>query len=156
MKRREFIGLVGGTVAAWSLAASAQQKPVIGFLNSGSADAYPDRVTAFHQGLRQLAILMAKTSSLIIAGRLASTTDCLDLRRNLWSATYPYWLQQAGSQRPWRPNRRLRRYRSSLQSAATPSSSAWSPAIIGRVEMRQAQTFWLPRWTASVLDYCTS
>jgi putative ABC transport system substrate-binding protein len=27
---------------------------VVGFLNSGSADAYPDRITAFHQGLRQL------------------------------------------------------------------------------------------------------
>ena len=31
-----------------------QQRPVIGFLNSGSPDAYPDRVIAFHQGLRQL------------------------------------------------------------------------------------------------------
>jgi putative tryptophan/tyrosine transport system substrate-binding protein len=38
----------------WSLAASAQQKPVIGLLNSGSADAYRDRITAFQQGLRQL------------------------------------------------------------------------------------------------------
>jgi putative ABC transport system substrate-binding protein len=28
--------------------------PVIGFLNSGSADAYPDRITAFREGLRQL------------------------------------------------------------------------------------------------------
>ena len=54
MKRREFIGLLGGAATVWSLAASAQEKPVIGFLNSGSADAYPDRITAFHQGLRQL------------------------------------------------------------------------------------------------------
>jgi putative ABC transport system substrate-binding protein len=54
LKRREFIGLLGSAATVWSLAASAQQKPVIGFLNSGSADAYPDRITAFHQGLRQL------------------------------------------------------------------------------------------------------
>src|SRR5215831_2860916 len=53
MRRRDFVTLLGG-VAAWPLAASAQQKPVIGFLNSGSAEAYSDRLTAFHQGLRQL------------------------------------------------------------------------------------------------------
>src|SRR5262249_13145314 len=52
-RRREFIRLLGGA-AAWPLAARAQQKPVFGFLNSGSADAYPDRITAFHEGLRQL------------------------------------------------------------------------------------------------------
>jgi putative ABC transport system substrate-binding protein len=54
MRRREFIRSIGGAAIAWPLAARAQRKPVIGFLNSGSADAYPDRITAFHQGLRQL------------------------------------------------------------------------------------------------------
>src|SRR5215472_10376528 len=53
IRRRQFIAMLGG-VAAWPLAARAQRKPVIGFLNSGSADAYPDRITAFHQGLRDL------------------------------------------------------------------------------------------------------
>ena len=52
--RRRFLATLGGSAVAWPLAARAQQKPVIGFLNSGSADTYADRITAFHQGLQQL------------------------------------------------------------------------------------------------------
>src|SRR5262245_10467486 len=42
MRRREFISLVGGSTIAWSLAAHAQQPPVVGYLGLTSvrADAY--------------------------------------------------------------------------------------------------------------------
>jgi putative tryptophan/tyrosine transport system substrate-binding protein len=54
MKRREFITLVGGMVIAWPLAAYAQQAalPVVGFLRDVSLP-LPDRVTAFHQGMKE-------------------------------------------------------------------------------------------------------
>jgi putative ABC transport system substrate-binding protein len=59
MRRREFIGLVGGTAAAWPLAAHTQQAQTVrklGVLMIG-AENDPDselRIAAFRQGLQQL------------------------------------------------------------------------------------------------------
>ena len=53
MKRREFIGLLGSMVG-WPLAARAQQAakhPTIGYLGVGSADANPELIPGFLQGL---------------------------------------------------------------------------------------------------------
>jgi putative ABC transport system substrate-binding protein len=53
--RRDFVTLLGGAAAGFPFTARAQQAglPVVGWLNSGSADT-PARLNAFRQGLREL------------------------------------------------------------------------------------------------------
>ncbi|MGB8394928.1 MAG: ABC transporter substrate-binding protein, partial [Pseudolabrys sp.] len=55
MQRRQFIALLGGTVATWPLAAVAQQSaiPTIGFLRSTRPDASTDLLVALRKGLKE-------------------------------------------------------------------------------------------------------
>jgi putative tryptophan/tyrosine transport system substrate-binding protein len=55
MQRRQFIALLGGTVAAWPLAVRAQQPaiPTIGFLRSTLPDASTDLLVALRKGLKE-------------------------------------------------------------------------------------------------------
>lgn len=53
MKRRRFLGLVGGVAVAWPLPARGQQAamPVVGFLHAGSREENTKRLAAFRKGL---------------------------------------------------------------------------------------------------------
>src|SRR5262249_32790283 len=98
MKRRDFITLLGGAVAAWPLAARAQQPgtPVIGFLSSLSAPVTSKRIASFGHGLSETGYVAGR--DVTVEARMAEgqydrlpalAADLVDRRVGLIAALAP-------------------------------------------------------------------
>ena len=61
MRRREFLGLIGGAASFWAMPSWAQRPfRIIGFLHAGSADAYKAVVASLRDGLKELGYVEGK------------------------------------------------------------------------------------------------
>jgi putative ABC transport system substrate-binding protein len=67
MRRRDFITGIAGSAATWPQVAQAQQPatPLVGFLNSASAEAFADRLRAFHQGLKDTGFVEGENVAIV-------------------------------------------------------------------------------------------
>jgi putative ABC transport system substrate-binding protein len=83
MKRREFLGLVGGA-AVWPRAAAAQQPvPVVGFFSGRSPSESTALVESFRRGLRQLSLVEDKSVMIVFRWAEGRYERLPDLAANL-------------------------------------------------------------------------
>jgi hypothetical protein len=88
VRRREFIGLLGG-VAAWPLAARAQQSgklPTIGYLGSGTPTSQRTWITAFVERLRELGWIEGRTITIVYRWAEAVPSDLSKSPESLFSS----------------------------------------------------------------------
>ena len=78
MRRREFILLFGSVSVAWPLAASAQHSsmPLVGFVNSGSAQVQALVAAAYRRGLQEAGFVEGKNVLMNRAGPMANMIGC--------------------------------------------------------------------------------
>jgi hypothetical protein len=86
MRRRDFLGAVGGAVAVFPLKARAQQTaPTIGFLSPTSADGSVLKLEGFRKGLGEAGFIEGRTSPLSSGGRTVISIACRHSQPSWWT-----------------------------------------------------------------------
>ena len=74
MRRREFILLLGSAMMPWPVSAPAQHlMPIVGFLNSGSADIQRSVSSAYRRGLEETGFIENNNIMIEFAGLMVNT-----------------------------------------------------------------------------------
>jgi putative ABC transport system substrate-binding protein len=77
MRRREFIGLLGGAVAVWPFVALGQSTvPEIGYLNASSPTINPEFLVAFRRGLAETGYVEGQNVTIEYRWRTTDTMTC--------------------------------------------------------------------------------
>ena len=136
MRRREFITMLGG-VAAWPLAARAQQRslPMIGFLSSAAPGPFKQFVEAFQRGLNEKGFIEGQNATIEYRWAEGHFDGLPTLATDLVQHNVAVITASGGHPRHWQLRPRHQQSPLCLMLPATPSSSALSRASIIQVEM---------------------
>jgi len=130
LQRREFITLLGGAVAAWPLAARAQQAaklPTVGFPGATTPSAQSQWTDAFVQRLRELGWIEGRTIAVEYRWTEGRTERAAEIAAEFVQRKVDV-IVTSGTAMVWPPSRRRRSSPSSSRRLGTQSAPAWSPA----------------------------
>ena len=103
MRRREFITLLGGAVAAWPVGARAQpadRRLLVGYLVETTKEAHASRIAAFLEGMRDLGYVEGQNVDFAYRSATSTAHGCQRSRTSWCGSTLissspptplPYW-----------------------------------------------------------------
>src|SRR5262249_11761180 len=141
MRRRQFISLLGGAVAAWPVVARAQQPamPVIGFMSTRSPEDSAYLLAAFRRGLAEGGFVEGQNVAIEFRWARGRYDLLSAMAAELVSRRVAVLTTAGGEPSP--RSRRSGQHRLSLscsESAAIRSHSAWSRVSVVLAVMRRA------------------
>ena len=113
MRRREFIGLVGGAAVLWPLAGRAQQPgmPLIGYFSARSPESDVPMLAAFREGLKEAGYIEGKNVAIAFRWGLGQYDRLPALAEDLVTRRVPSSSRVVEILQRLRPKQRLQRFR---------------------------------------------